>query len=165
MRPMQKVGQSHFLATSDLTIPRRKIKCDGVQPCEFCCRAEASCTFDTAYARGRPPPVVSANGGLEANDVASTSHNGVVVLPAQPIRVELPDYAVQSSIHQPTDLLSFTSPAISTSVSKSPRSTHAGLHGEYIGPASGVCRECRSVWVSLPRSRIRTASSLSATHP
>jgi hypothetical protein len=157
MRPMQKVGQSHFLPTSGLTIPRRKIKCDGVQPCEFCCRAEASCTFDTAYARGRPPPVVSANGGLEANDVASTSHNGVVVLPAQPIRVELPDYAVQSSIHQPTDLLSFTSPAISTSVSKSPRSTHAGLHGEYIGPASGVS--------FLQRVQKRLGQSTSFSHP
>lgn len=68
--------------TTDLTMSRRKIKCDGVQPCEFCCRAEAGCTFDTAYARGRPPLIVPANGGLETDDVASVSYDESNVVPA-----------------------------------------------------------------------------------
>jgi hypothetical protein len=143
--------------TTDLTIPRRKIKCDGVQPCEFCCRADASCTFNTAYARGRPPPVLSANGGLESNDFASTSHNEGIVEPAQPVRVDLPEYAVHSTFQHPTDLLSFASPAISASMSRSPHSTHAGLHGEYIGPASGVS--------FLQRVQKRLGQSASFSHP
>ena len=140
--------------TTDLTISRRKIKCDGVQPCEFCCRAEASCTFD--YARGRPPPVKSSNGELEANDT-SVSHDEGAVLPAQTIRVELADHAVQSNFQRPTDLPSFISPAVAISVSISPRSTHAGLHGEYIGPASGVS--------FLQRAQKRLGQSTLFSHP
>jgi hypothetical protein len=142
--------------TRDLTISRRKIKCDGVQPCAFCCRAEASCTFDTAYARGRPPPIASADGGLEANDT-SVSHNEGAALPAQTVRVELQDHVAESDFQRPTDLPSFTSPAIATSVSISPRSTHAGLHGEYIGPASGVS--------FLQRVQKRLGQSTSFSHP
>jgi hypothetical protein len=142
---------------TDLTMSRRKIKCDGVQPCEFCCRAEASCTFDTAYARGRPPLVVSANGGANASDNASVSHNQSNVVPAQHIAAELPEYASQSNFQQANDPSLFEGPSNPATILKSPHSTHAGLHGEYIGPASGVS--------FLQRVQKRLGQSTSFSHP
>jgi hypothetical protein len=142
---------------TDLTMSRRKIKCDGVQPCEFCCRAEASCTFDTAYARGRPPLVVSANGGANAIDNASVSHNQSNVVPAQHIAAELPEHASQSNFQQANDPSLFEGPSNPATILKSPHSTHAGLHGEYIGPASGVS--------FLQRVQKRLGQSTSFSHP
>lgn len=159
MRVTDAKGRQFFslAETTNLTMPRRKIKCDGVQPCEFCCRAEAICTFDTAYARGRPPLIVPANGGLGASGDASVSRNGSNAMPAQRTAVELPDYAAHSDSHQPVDLSSFTSPSNLTAASKSPHSTHTGLHGEYIGPASGVS--------FLQRVQKRLGQSTSFSHP
>lgn len=107
---------------SDIVHHRRKIKCNGVQPCEFCHRAEADCTFDTSYARGKAPQILPAPGGLGGGDIA-------------------PDHRTSGDQHmmqQGAHVLSSMSPSMPASSPTSPKSSLTGLHGQYIGPASGV---------------------------
>jgi len=81
------------------------------------------------------------------------------VLPVQPTGVEPTEYAaaVHLDFQQPADPPSLTSPSNTTSIPKSPLSTRAGLHGEYIGPASGVS--------FLQRVQKRLGQSTSFSHP
>jgi len=77
--------------------------------------------------------------------------------PVQLTGGEVLEYAVNSDIQQPADPPSVTSPSNPTSISRSPLSTRAGLHGEYIGPASGVS--------FLQRVQKRLGQSTSFSHP
>lgn len=101
---------------------RRKIKCNGVQPCDFCQRAESVCTFNTAYARGKAPLILPAHGELRGGD-------------AVPVPASSTD---QVKTHEDANVISSLSPSIPASSPTSPKSSLAGLHGNYIGPASGV---------------------------
>ncbi|KAI1307729.1 transcriptional regulatory protein GAL4 [Xylaria venustula] len=51
---------------------RRKIRCNGTQPCEVCTAACAGCTFDVAYNRGRPP-VIPRPSGFESSALSLQS--------------------------------------------------------------------------------------------
>ncbi|KAH7010257.1 transcriptional regulatory protein GAL4 [Ilyonectria destructans] len=109
---------------------KRKIKCNGAQPCEFCIRAKASCTFNSAYARGRVPAI------LPASDVESGS-NSILVDDAltqatqHPLRLQSHD--VSSSY-----LVPLASASAAPSSQSSPEPVQTDLQGHYIGPASGV---------------------------
>lgn len=137
---MQKVAIicSHRLSRAVLTLRRRKIKCDGLQPCEFCCRAEASCTFETAYTRGKAPRIAAANGVAESRDLAADTPDDDVAARVHSHEVELAhnDAGVQ---HLQSDYSQhFASPSVPTSTPQSLKQAQTGLHGQYIGPASGV---------------------------
>ncbi|KAJ4506100.1 hypothetical protein HRR90_008674 [Exophiala dermatitidis] len=124
---------------------KRKIKCNGRQPCDFCLRANASCTFDSAYARGRAPSIPSAFDGAGGNttemngnpivDVRSPSVSGQNYSPVPTTEPGRPTRGVQ---HQ--NLMSSTpAPAYMTASSQnSPEPSQTDLQGHYIGPASGV---------------------------
>ena len=71
--------------------------------------------------------------------------------------MELPEYALHSNSQQATDPPLFNSPSNPATILKSPHSTHAGLYGEYIGPASGVS--------FLQRVQKRLGQSTSFSHP
>ncbi|KAF9889257.1 hypothetical protein FE257_007570 [Aspergillus nanangensis] len=52
---------------------RRKIKCNNAQPCQFCLRAKANCTFHSTYARGRAAALDvedTLSGPPDASDLA-----------------------------------------------------------------------------------------------
>lgn len=103
--------------------------------------------------------MMPANGTRESSDittlppinehVASTSLNGAEV--------------AHSTAHGPDEHeslsypLSFTSPSVPASTPKSPKSAQAGLHGHYIGPASGVS--------FLQRVQKRLGEATSFSHP
>lgn len=91
---------------------RRKIRCSGLQPCEICTKAEARCTFDTAYARGKAPAIIPASG--------ETGRPNPITYPTS--------RRTQSSV----------SPGCPAESPNSHASPQAGLHGRYIGPTSGV---------------------------
>ena len=109
---------------------RRKIKCNGTQPCGFCIRAKTSCTFFSDYARGRIPAVVPSTRADE--DTVSTSRSSV---PGQQLTPLLPRTHPESQ-GQP---LSHT-PSVYTgdSTPNSPEPCQTDFQGHYIGPASGL---------------------------
>lgn len=124
---------------------RRKIKCDGRQPCEFCSQAMTSCTFHSAYARGRAP-LIPATSNVDCGR-KSASTEEVIVLdkdPAAPRHhsmvgaTEAMDHA--AGLLEP--LSSQMAPATSTYVRppslQSPGQSQTDLQGSYIGPSSGV---------------------------
>ena len=126
------------LGKSRLMLQRRKIKCDGVQPCQFCCRAETSCTFETAYTRGKAPRIMMADGAVESCRTAVDSPNGNAATEEVLLRVDSEHEDALAKDHQLGCCSPFASPSVLGSTPKSLKSTQAGLHGQYIGPASGV---------------------------
>ncbi|KAL6407208.1 transcriptional regulatory protein GAL4 [Ilyonectria robusta] len=109
---------------------KRKIKCNGAQPCEFCIRAKASCTFDSAYARGRVPAI------LPASDVESGS-NSILVDDALTQATQHP-LRLQSHHVSSSYLVPLPSASAAPSSQSSPEPVQTDLQGHYIGPASGV---------------------------
>ena len=109
---------------------RRKIKCNGTQPCGFCIRAKASCTFFSSYARGRVPSVVPSTRVDE--DTVNTSRSSV---PGQQLTPLLPRTHIESQ-----DQHVSCSPSVYTgdSTPNSPEPSQADFQGHYIGPASGL---------------------------
>ncbi|KAF5007415.1 hypothetical protein FDECE_6263 [Fusarium decemcellulare] len=112
---------------------KRKIKCNGQQPCEFCVRAKASCTFNSSYARGRPPVIPPTSHIEETRDNA---------VPDVQISVEdvsaLGTTGLQSRDVTSTYLSASTSDYIVPSSQASPEPSSTDLQGHYVGPASGV---------------------------
>ncbi|KAL4900889.1 hypothetical protein BDW74DRAFT_170466 [Aspergillus multicolor] len=108
---------------------RRKIKCNNSQPCQFCIRAKARCTFDASYARGRkfliPSAYNNAGGGLPSPRQGQGYSN---ILPS-PITPQPCNHISRiEQRNQPSNESSRNSPE--------PSSTDQ--QGHYIGPASGV---------------------------
>ena len=119
---------------------RRKIKCDGAQPCEVCNRAKATCTFNSSYARGRPP-VIRPTRTVEAG-----SNSILVTQPASNTETDDGSIPVEPVLVQPTQhIAGLQSQNISSSYldpessnESSPEPSQTDLQGHYIGPASGV---------------------------
>ncbi|CEI62208.1 hypothetical protein FVEN_g10293 [Fusarium venenatum] len=130
---------------------KRKIKCNGMQPCKFCIRTRASCTFNSAYARGRLPVIPSADEvaaetiAVAAQDtMAGSEHSSPADLSQQYMAgpscetthqaVELQDYGMPSNALAQDNTASLAV----ASVQQSPEPSQEDLQGHYIGPASGV---------------------------
>jgi hypothetical protein len=130
---------------------RRKIKCNGMQPCKFCTRTGVSCTFESAYARGRLPVIPSADeAGQDSitvsaeNTMPGSQQNSPGDLNQQFMansssessnqNIGLQEYGISSHLLAPGGT---TSGAV-TSVQQSPEPSQEDLQGHYIGPASGV---------------------------
>lgn len=109
---------------------RRKIKCNGTQPCEHCVRAEDDCTFTSAYSRGRAPVIPRAPEAAAGSDATSTGH----VAPR--LAQHAPEFGGNHIAPNYLDPPSASYPA--TSRRASPEPSQTDLQGHYIGPASGV---------------------------
>lgn len=138
--------------------PRRKIKCNGTQPCAFCVRAKDKCTFATAYCRGRLPSIIPAfgydpgdstvlsTGQLAASTNSSSSTQSYpIILP----RTELS--TSDSGVLQSQENL----PVANEFPRHSPEPHQPEMQGQYIGPASGVSFLLRI------QNRLRQAISIS----
>lgn len=120
---------------------RRKIKCNGKQPCEFCVRAKDECTFVSAYSRGRLPSitptfennnegstVLSTNPLTTSGNSLQSSEPYPVLLPrTEPTGSSLPDSQDQEASLGAEEISRY-----------SPEPHQADMQGHYIGPASGV---------------------------
>lgn len=151
------------MLTSAVSINRRKIKCNGTQPCALCSRAKASCTFDTAYARGRVPlvpaggtPDVETGSGStsvpvedmttpsksKSPSVSGRGQQYLTILPSTEASQHCGATGLQS--HQSHVSSGYLAPAASAptymeaSSQNSPEPSQTDLQGHYIGPASGV---------------------------
>ncbi|KAF2650438.1 transcriptional regulatory protein GAL4 [Lophiostoma macrostomum CBS 122681] len=131
---------------------RRKIKCDGKQPCSLCYRVTANCTYESAYARGRAPSIRSTSdtGAVPSN----VSFSAPDIMPFGTIpsstgrrysELEMNNSGTAQETLHPGSL---TSPSNSLapkalayvvpSSANSPDPSQTDLQGHYIGPASGV---------------------------
>ncbi|KAJ0418544.1 fungal-specific transcription factor domain-containing protein [Aspergillus carlsbadensis] len=102
---------------------RRKIKCNNSQPCQFCIRAKARCTFDSSYTRGRKFGISSGYDGGSPREYSA-------LLPS-------PETS-QASIPASDLLQSHEHVSAEASSRNSPEPSQTDLQGHYIGPASGV---------------------------
>ncbi|KAI0811337.1 transcriptional regulatory protein GAL4 [Xylaria sp. FL0064] len=116
---------------------KRKIRCNGTQPCVVCTTADARCTFDAAYNRGRPPAIPRSS-GLEAG-CSNVTITGGFALPA--LRRDGDDewsrgsaFLARSRANGPNSNLD----PLGTSVRSSPEPSCDDTQGQYIGPTSGV---------------------------
>ncbi|KAJ5171837.1 transcriptional regulatory protein GAL4 [Penicillium capsulatum] len=126
----------------------RKIKCDGTQPCGFCVQAKATCTFVSAYARGRVPAILATSDALEGNNASDNlaMSNGAPLEPSQQyptilLRIESPWHDAPEVPSQRETSLDVPRPAslyAEGSSQNSPELSQTDLQGHYIGPASGV---------------------------
>ncbi|KAM0221455.1 hypothetical protein ACHAQD_005367 [Fusarium lateritium] len=122
-----------------------------MQPCKFCTRTRVSCTFESAYARGRLPVIPSADEAADETITVSaedtmpgSQQNSPGDLNQQYMpnsssdsssqNVGLQDYGISSHLLVP----GATSSRAVTSVQQSPEPSQEDLQGHYIGPASGV---------------------------
>ena len=131
-------------------ISRRKIKCDGTQPCDFCVRTKASCTFASAYARGRVPSILPVSGVENGSNPAPVEDANILnrnlLVSGQQYPTLLP--RSEPTRNNPTELQNQhvsspdTIPSAATyadpSSHTSPEPSQADFQGHYIGPASGV---------------------------
>ncbi|KAL5044124.1 hypothetical protein BDW71DRAFT_209534 [Aspergillus fruticulosus] len=111
---------------------RRKIKCNNSQPCQFCIRAKARCTFDSSYTRGRKflnPSAYHANG-------RPNSPRGYSALLPSPATSQQSPAAHQLQVQAPDH--GHLQISVSSSSRNSPESPSTDRQGHYIGPASGV---------------------------
>ncbi|KAL2854091.1 fungal-specific transcription factor domain-containing protein [Aspergillus pseudodeflectus] len=102
---------------------RRKIKCNNSQPCQFCIRAKARCTFDSSYTRGRKFGIPSGY-----DDSSPRAYSALLPSPE----------TSQASIAAPELLQSHQHVSAEASSRNSPEPSQTDLQGHYIGPASGV---------------------------
>ncbi|TFB00683.1 hypothetical protein CCMA1212_007333 [Trichoderma ghanense] len=130
---------------------KRKIRCTGLQPCRLCIEANASCTYDAAYTRGKhggmasrrtahasppqpqPPqqherqPSRSEPSRWHPANRSSSAASG---RPPQPAG-EPPDSSY-SALGDPTQ------PGTEPLSRASPEPVQTDLEGHYVGPSSGV---------------------------
>lgn len=123
---------------------KRKIKCNGKQPCELCLRTKASCTFDAVYARGRPPSIPPASDvePLYTSAYAvshARSHSASGQEHRRPTSEVVPRMSgAHSSDLRPLDAEHSNAANVMTSLQASPEPCQTDFQGHYIGPASGV---------------------------
>ncbi|RFU23909.1 hypothetical protein B7463_g12431, partial [Scytalidium lignicola] len=145
----------------------RKIKCNGIRPCEFCSRAKVSCTFDSAYARGRVPYISTApnvetgSNTIPAEDIMTPSESpsvsGQQYLAGPTAEVTQPSSGMQSNDCSSSYLAPSTSAYVVTSSQDSTEPSQTDFEGHYVGPASGVS--------FLLRVQKRLHQAISFSHP
>ncbi|KAI1273461.1 transcriptional regulatory protein GAL4 [Xylaria sp. FL0933] len=116
---------------------KRKIRCNGTQPCVVCTTADAGCTFDAAYNRGRPPAIPRSS-GLEAGCNNATIASGFASSASR--RDGDDEWSRGSAVRarsQANGPDSSIDPLI-TSIQSSPEPSCDDTQGQYIGPTSGA---------------------------
>ncbi|KFX94207.1 hypothetical protein O988_06420 [Pseudogymnoascus sp. VKM F-3808] len=143
----------------------RKIKCNGVQPCDFCSRSKANCTFDSAYARGRVPSISTApnvesgSTAMPTEDIMtpSESPSGQQYSTGATAEVTQRPSGMQSNDISASYLTPSTSAYVATSSQDSTEPSQTDFEGHYVGPASGVS--------FLLRVQKRLHRAISFSHP
>ncbi|KAI1350274.1 hypothetical protein F5Y01DRAFT_315848 [Xylaria sp. FL0043] len=116
---------------------KRKIRCNGTQPCVVCTTADAGGTFDAAYNRGRPPAIPRSS-GLEAGCNNATIASGFASSASR--RDGDDEWSRGSAVRarsQANGPDSSIGPLI-TSIQSSPEPSCDDTQGQYIGPTSEV---------------------------
>ncbi|SCO91314.1 uncharacterized protein FRV6_15442 [Fusarium oxysporum] len=109
---------------------KRKVRCNGQQPCNVCAEARASCSFNATHTRGRRPNVRVSRPGLPPQIAPNLATR----------RASLNDPSSQTALEdldQPVpggDSLITTEPASRMS----PEPTQTDLQGYYVGSSSGI---------------------------
>ncbi|KAJ5621141.1 hypothetical protein N7510_005125 [Penicillium lagena] len=146
---------------------KRKIKCNGTQPCAFCHRTNASCTFTSAYARGRVPAILSVSGVDNGRNLAPAEDENIPITGPIVSRPQYPTLLPRTEPRgdNPTELQNqyvsscAMAPSASTDADAisqtSPEPSQTDLQGHYIGPASGVS------FLHRIQKRLHQASSFS----
>lgn len=124
---------------------RRKVKCNGVQPCALCVVAKTTCSYDSVYTRGQAP-VIEESSLLESNDVSQyagptpSATSSAVSNTVQVQEATFPpatDARPSRRTRRQSPGAAIVQPATS-SQDESPEPSQTDLQGHYIGPASGV---------------------------
>lgn len=118
---------------------RRKIKCNGIQPCEFCFRAQEKCSYTSAYCRGRLPSISLALDSNASNNTIREEDESILdrnTSPQQPTLLPRQHSTGEDTIPllQGQERL----PRIEECPRYSPEPQQPEMEGQYIGPASGV---------------------------
>ncbi|KAL2823018.1 fungal-specific transcription factor domain-containing protein [Aspergillus granulosus] len=124
LRKRRSIGERVRVTRACDRCKRRKIKCNNSQPCQFCIRAKARCTFDSSYTRGRKLGIPS---GYEEDSPRAYS----TLLPS-------PEASNASANIPPLQLQGHEHVSAEASSRNSPEPSQTDLQGHYIGPASGV---------------------------
>ncbi|KAI0190601.1 transcriptional regulatory protein GAL4 [Astrocystis sublimbata] len=114
---------------------KRKIRCDGTQPCEVCNTAAANCTFDATYTRGRLP--VIPRSGLEAHGNSTIAGSLASSVPGASHNYECSRSSALLVDTRTNGTGSNIGPTTISSQS-SPEPSWDDTQGQYIGPTSGV---------------------------
>lgn len=149
-----------LVLTLELHGNRKKTRCTGIQPCEICVGADASCTYNASYTRGRRQSMATAASNHAQGNMPST---GISVIdsdsraednpgrsamgdgPADMIRNGHPVRPRSERGHArpgdeassvPDTVFAHAAPAPSSRTSPEPSQTDR--QGHYVGPASGV---------------------------
>ncbi|KAH7012790.1 putative transcriptional activator protein acu-15 [Macrophomina phaseolina] len=121
---------------------KRKVRCNGQQPCNVCTEAAATCSFHASYSRGRRPNVRVSRLGPPAQIAADPRTRRETAHPAS-------DFDSRMTVTTPTDLgtLEPSRPSVPRGGSitagepasrTSPEPTQTDLQGYYVGPSSGI---------------------------
>lgn len=166
-RPRRNTERTRITRACD-RCKKRKIKCDGTLPCDVCRRSKASCTFEATYARGRVPlvpagPRPGTPDEVEAQNEVGYGNDNSSLWPQESTRpptVTTDRHNGASDDLNASNGFAATSGLVTSEASpsqSSPHSTRAGLHGMYLGPASGVS--------FLVRVQKRLDQAISFSHP
>ncbi|KAE8135133.1 hypothetical protein BDV38DRAFT_294798 [Aspergillus pseudotamarii] len=132
---------------------KRKVRCNGQQPCRVCTEASVTCSYNASYSRGRRPAVRLTRSRplaqLTASPLNPQGRDQTASHPGNPdILEESPGVVSQQSASMP----------LGEPVSRaSPEPAQTDLHGHYVGPSSGISFLSRvqkrlEQSVSFPRS-------------
>ncbi|KAL7818539.1 fungal-specific transcription factor domain-containing protein [Trichoderma gracile] len=131
---------------------KRKIRCTGLQPCRLCIEANARCTYDAAYTRGRHGSMASRRATHASPSQPPPPHHERQPSQSEPSRwhpANRPSSAASSRQHpqpagEPPDLSysalgdPHTQPGTEPLSRASPEPVQTDLEGHYVGPSSGV---------------------------
>ncbi len=120
---------------------RRKVRCNGQQPCDVCLLAAVTCSYNASYTRGRrpairvprvgPSPQLAANpppAHVDSQPPATVLNNDTT--PSRPVAVDEP----LSLASRQDESMPLTDPISRAS----PQPTQIDLQGHYVGPSSGI---------------------------
>ncbi|KAI0023666.1 transcriptional regulatory protein GAL4 [Xylariomycetidae sp. FL0641] len=110
---------------------KRKIRCNGTQPCAICDKAKAGCTYDAVYTRGKAPTIPRL--------VDSEEHSQHVDLSMTDAALSQPSWSQPNAFSSNSHTRSDSGPLpVSGSAQSSPEPSYDDSQGQYIGPTSGV---------------------------
>ncbi|OJJ02119.1 hypothetical protein ASPVEDRAFT_656164 [Aspergillus versicolor CBS 583.65] len=122
---------------------KRKVRCNGQQPCDVCLLAAATCSYNTSYTRGRRPAIRVTRVGPSPKLAA----NPPTHVDSQPPASVLNNNTNSNDINDPVAVdepLSLASrqdesmPLTDPVSRASPQPTQIDLQGHYVGPSSGI---------------------------
>ncbi|KAH9905029.1 transcriptional regulatory protein GAL4 [Xylariomycetidae sp. FL2044] len=118
---------------------KRKIRCNGTQPCEVCTRAAEPCTYDSAYTRGRAPTITRVPDLITVEDACAAEtllHHPNLSATESTLPSGWADPQTHAFSHSSHTQSSLGNPGISSQ--SSPEPAYDDSQGQYIGPTSGV---------------------------